>query len=183
MLQSLFLWIYRMDFHEVLILLAVCTGLFYAVYVRFHSRRFWMAAVITLLLIWAAAVVAQTVLLRTPTSNQMLSLQPFRSYLDVLNDRSQIELLRSNFMNALLFYPAGLLLTAILPTRWKPILRMLVIGVFAVVFSTVIEFMQFHNCLGLAQTDDVIHAVLGAWIGTAVTCLLQLFSSQRIYKK
>lgn len=179
MLKTIFLWIYRMDFHEVLILLVVCTGLFYTAYTKLHCFRFWKPVVISVLLLWAAAVVAQTILWRTPSNDPILSLQPFQSYFDALREGGQRELLRSNFMNVLLFYPAGLLLAAIFPWKRKPVLQFLVILMIAVTFSTVIEFVQFHYCLGQAQTDDVIHATFGAWIGAAVMCLLRLFCNKK----
>ena len=172
MLGSIFLWIYRLDYYQVLLLLAVCTGLFYAVYRKLYGCRPWLPMVLGLLFIWAAAVVAQTILQRTPDSAPVLILTPFQSYWDAWKEGGQPELLRSNFMNAVLFYPFGLLLASILPPKWAPAAQMLLAIGISILFTTVIEFVQYRGCLGLAQTDDVIHAALGALAGSSVMCLL-----------
>lgn len=104
MLKVIFMWIYRMDFHEALILLAAFTGLFYAAKVKFCQHRIWKFAVILVLLIWAVSVVIQTLFQRTPNASLYPIWLPFQSYVDALKEGGQKELLRSNFMNAVLFY-------------------------------------------------------------------------------
>lgn len=153
-----------MDFHEVLILFVVLTGLFYAVWAKFGQRRFWKPAVIGMLTIWAAAVAIQTVFHRTAQVAVEPIWQPFRSYSDALKVGGDPELLRSNLMNTVLFYPAGLLAAAVLPEKWKAAAAAAVLAA----FSAVIELAQYCFGLGLAQTDDVIHNTLGAVLGAAV---------------
>lgn len=172
MLHALFLWIYCMDIHEVLLLLALSSGLFYVAHTRFSRYRFWIPTVLAVLLIWAIAVVALTIFSRTPNDALQPVWRPFQSYFDALQEGGQRELLRSNFMNAVLFYPAGLLLTTILPKNWKPLIRILVILGISVVFSIVIELTQLYHCLGLPQTDDIIHAALGALVGSVIMLIL-----------
>lgn len=168
MLKAIILWIYRMDFHEVLILLAVFTAIFYASGMKLDRRKVWNPVVILMLLLWAAAVLTQTVFYRTPDPSFQPIWQPFQSYVDALKEGGQKELLRSNFMNAVLFYPAGLLLASLFPEKWNSWLKLLLALLLFTGFSLAIEFTQFRYCLGLAQTDDVIHNVLGSCLGALV---------------
>lgn len=55
---------------------------------------------------------------------------PFHSYYVVFKGGEQ-ELLRSNFMNIILFYPAGLLGYGILPTCWSQKRRVFAITAFS----------------------------------------------------
>lgn len=172
MLKAIFLWIYRMDFYEALIVLAAFTGLFYAAGVIWGQKRIWKSAVILALFIWAASVVIQTIFQRTPDASLQPVWQPFRSYVDALKEDGQKELLRSNFMNVVLFYPAGLLLVSLLPVKWHSWVRLLTVLLLFTGFSLSIEFAQYCYHLGLAQTDDVIHNALGACLGAAVFMLI-----------
>lgn len=166
------MWIYRMDFHEALILLAAFTGLFYAAKVKFCQHRIWKFAVILVLLIWAVSVVIQTLFQRTPNASLYPIWLPFQSYVDALKEGGQKELLRSNFMNAVLFYPAGLLMISLLPEKWHSLLKLLIVLILFTGFSLSIEFAQYRYHLGLSQTDDVIHNALGAYLGAAVFLLI-----------
>lgn len=89
---------------------------------------------------------------------------PFHSYAAVWNGETT-EILRSNFMNVVLFYPLGLLLYAGLPERWAFGLRLLLIGLLGMAVSAGIECCQYFFCLGAAEIDDVIHNSLGAVLG------------------
>lgn len=172
MLKAIFMWIYRMDFHEALILLTAFTGLFYAAKVKLGQKRIWKLAVILGLVMWATSVVIQTIFQRTSDASLQPIWQPFQSYVDALKEEGQKELLRSNFMNAVLFYPAGLLLVSLLPEKWHSRRRLLIVLLLCTGFSLVIEFAQYRYHLGLAQTDDVIHNALGACLGAAVFLLI-----------
>jgi glycopeptide antibiotics resistance protein len=136
--------------------------------VTFGQYRIWKSAVLLVLLLWTAAVVAQTVFRRTPDASFQPVWQPFQSYVDALKAGGQKELLRSNFMNAVLFYPAGMLVVSLLPERWGFWRKLLIVLALFTVLSFAIELTQFYYCLGVAQTDDVIHNVLGAWVGASV---------------
>ena len=97
---------------------------------------------------------------------------PLHSYYIVFSGGNK-ELLRSNFMNVVLFYPAGLFACELLPKSWSRAKRViLVAGLFALV-SAGIEFCQYHFALGQAEVDDVIHNALGALIG-ALVCTINL---------
>lgn len=161
-----------MDFYEVLILLTAFTGLFYITEVKLGQRRIWKLAVILVLFMWTASVVVQTIFQRTPDASLSPVWQPFRSYVDALKEGGQKELLRSNFMNAVLFYPAGLLLVSLLPEKWYSWLKLLIVLLLFAGFCLAIELAQYHYHLGLAQTDDVVHNVLGAYLGATVFMLI-----------
>lgn len=172
MLKAIFMWIYCMDFHEALILLTTFTGLLYAAKVKLGLQRIWKLAVILGLFMWAASVVIQTIFQRTPDASLQPIWQPFQSYVDALKEGGQKELLRSNFMNAVLFYPAGLLLVSLLPEKWHSRRSLLIVLLLCTGFSLAIEFAQYRYHLGLVQTDDVIHNALGAYLGAAVFLLI-----------
>ena len=85
---------------------------------------------------------------------------PFHSYREMVATGNR-EILRSSFMNVVLFYPGGLFLAAILPKRW----RIPVTAVVFCLFSLSIEIMQHSLFLGRGEIDDVLHNTLGAVCG------------------
>lgn len=171
-LNAVFQWIYCMDFHDVLILLAIFTVLFCIAQAKFRKHKFWKPILFVVLISWASIVIGQTIIGRTSERTLEPVWQPFQSYIDALKEDGQKELLRSNFMNVVLFYPAGLLAESILPVEWKHVTRLLVVLTVFTIFSTAIEYIQYCYNLGLAQTDDVIHNALGALIGAVVTPII-----------
>lgn len=151
-------WVYCLPIGQAALFALVATGAYFWLYRKFSQKRWWPAAVIGLLLCWAAVVLAHTVLSRVE-GTAVLSLMPFQTYITVLGGGER-ELLRSAFMNVLLFYPGALLLRSILP-RGTGLL--VVLGLFAA--TVVIEVCQFALQLGYAETDDVLHNTLGAVLG------------------
>ena len=98
-------------------------------------------------------------------------LLPFHSYRAVVAGENP-ELLRSNFMNAVLFYPAGLLGCDLLPEGWSRKRRIFVGAGLCVLLSLGIECSQYLFSLGQAEADDVIHNGLGSLLGGAVCEIL-----------
>ena len=99
---------------------------------------------------------------------------PFSSFKEA---KVQPEIYRSMLMNVFMFFPLGLSLPYALPRQWKH--QALVAILFAVVFSVLIEFLQYYYGLGRAETDDVICNTLGCAIGTlAFTGKYVLYKSQ-----
>lgn len=179
-MRELLLWIYCMDYSHAILLILLATFLFLALFHRFGHRRFWKPAIVCLLLCWAAAVVSQTILFRSPLPNIQLILRPFQSYTDMIQQNNR-EILRSNFMNVLLFYPAGLLIHSILPSKWNWIIRIGIVFFLSSAASICIEYFQYTRLLGLVQTDDVIHNVLGGVIGACSLNLSKLYIA--VYEK
>lgn len=160
MLQRLFTKIYALSYLEI-----IFAGSLFSLsilWLRRQHRRLlplWGG----MLLVWAAAVLYLTVWSRSGSGSYRTEWIPFHSYREVLAAGNR-EILRSNFMNLVLFYPAGLLLAALLPKRWRGWRLPALIVTFAI-FSFGIEYAQYHWALGRPEIDDVIHNTLGAVLG------------------
>lgn len=170
LIRKIFLWIYCMDFHEAVLLLIVTAGAYRYLKVRFEGCSWWKGALAAVLALWFAALIAQTLLQRTPGGVQEPQWRPFQSYVEALEGEK--ELLRSNFMNAVLFCPAGFLASELLPEQWKGGTKLVLVLLVFTLVSGAVEWAQLRYGLGLAQTDDVIHnalgALLGAWASGAI---------------
>ena len=127
---------------------------------RWFRRGVWIA-----LCIWLSVTLWITLLSRTPGAAHSPELIPFHSYRKLLAT-GNTEMIRTNFMNIVLFYPAGLLATSLLPENWSRIPKLLSVGIAFSLFSMVIEYVQFRYLLGEPEIDDVIHNMLGSVIGT-----------------
>ncbi len=115
----LFTKIYVLSWQEVFLLMPFMT-LLGCVFVWSCKRVFARPEHIyfLLLLVWTIVVAYETVWRRT-VRESAISLVPFDSYLRALE---QPELYRTNFMNVLLFFPGGILLTLAMHTfeeKWK----------------------------------------------------------------
>jgi len=132
------------------------------------SQCFEYIGIVLLLIGYFAVILSVTLTGRSavlaPIGPELI---PFYSYYVVLKGGEQ-ELLRSNFMNIILFHPAGLLGYGILPKCWSQKRRVFAITAFCALFSIGIEACQYHFALGQAEVDDVIHNTLGAFIGALV---------------
>lgn len=120
---------------------------------------------VLMILLWAWVVANQTVLSRTPGVQQTPILEPFQSYMEVFRGGNR-EILRSQFMNMVLFYPAGLIIAALFPDRWLLWIKALTALALGFMFSCNIECYQYYLAVGLPQVDDVIHNTAGALLGS-----------------
>lgn len=158
LLREIYLWIYCLPQNDAAALPLLFTVGFLGLRSKLERFRFWRWIVTGLLLIWSAVILAQTVLARQE-GDSTPSLIPFQCYITVLQGGEK-ELLRSASMNMLMFYPGGLLALSL----WgKKYLLPLLSGF--LVLSVTIEVSQFLLAVGVAETDDVIHNVLGAAFG------------------
>ena len=157
MLRRILLWIYCLPLEQAFLLALIATGAFLWLRHRYEDHRWWRWVLIGLLLCWLAVVLGQTVVRKSSDGNDALSLLPFRCYITVLQGGEK-ELIRSAFMNMLLFYPGGLILRS-LWKQWGTLLLIFFLG------SALIELCQYGWNLGTAETDDVIHNTLGAALG------------------
>lgn len=136
-----------------------------------NIKQLWRIAVAVLLILWFLAVVWNTLLGRENVSNYSASsFVPFHSYYVVLAGGER-ELLRSNFMNVILFYPGGLLVCELLPRSWGRARKVILVAVLLALVSVGIEFCQYHFALGQAEVDDVIHNALGALVGALISAM------------
>jgi glycopeptide antibiotics resistance protein len=103
-------------------------------------------------------VLKQTVW-RSGVQQRTVSLVPFQCYLTVLQGGEK-ELIRSAFMNVLLFYPGGILARCL----WKngPLWKLTLLFLLG---SVAVECCQYGFSVGTAETDDIIHNTLGAFLG------------------
>lgn len=170
-LNSFFLWFYCQKLSDTALLVVGISLLFLLLNHRLGGRRAWKAAVLCLLLIWLAVILWMTVWSRTPGEKaQETVLIPFYSYYVVLTG-GEPELLRSNFMNVLLFYPVGLFAGVLPPRGWSVPKKLLCVAVLFGILSAGIEFVQHFCQIGRAETDDVIHNTLGALLGGCAAAL------------
>ena len=75
-------------------------------------------------------------------------------------------------MNAVLFYPAGLLATALLPEKWPGWCRCVLVVLLLGALSVGIEYAQYFWRLGRVEIDDVIHNAAGALAGSLAALLI-----------
>ena len=128
---------------------------------RFCRRSWWRKLLGSLLLLWTMAVLYATVVSRSGGSYGSFEIVPLHSYREVL-ETGKREILRSSFMNGLLFFPAGLLGAALLPRR-----KILWLVFCVAMFSLTIELIQFYLHLGNGEIDDILHNTLGALVGAS----------------
>lgn len=165
-LNELFLRFYCLPIGDATFLVVLGAAVFLHLRRRWGAKGWWKTGVICLLLVWLAAVLFSTVLSRSGEGEGETVLIPLYSYWTVLTGGEK-ELLRSNFMNLLLFFPAGLLLASILPKKWPGWVVLLTVGILFAVLSGGIETAQHILRLGRAEVDDLLHntggALLGGW--------------------
>jgi len=113
-LSRLFWWIYQLSPGVIVLAFAACTLVFLWLYRRLRELRWVRGLLISVLMIWLAAAVYATLLNRSRGTVGAFQTIPLHSYREMCATGNR-EILRSNFMNVALFYPAGLLLGAILP--------------------------------------------------------------------
>lgn len=166
---KLFIWFYCLPIEGVLLLILLATAAFFLLRYLLGNTMYWKAGIPILLLCWMAVILFGTLGQRSEGGNLSEPvLLPFASYYAVLKGGTK-EILRSNFMNAVLFYPAGLLGCEILPKRWKRLWKVVLITVMFTLVSLGIEYAQFRFGLGMTEADDVIHNTLGVLFG-AIAC-------------
>ena len=174
MLSRIFLWFYRLPISGALLVLASATALLFFLHRRLREQKWWNALLTLLLLAGILAILTQTLLRRTPGEFQEPVLRLLDSYRQVLRGENP-EILRSNFMNVVLFYPLGLLPALPLSRRKHPILRVFCITAVFFLLSFSIEYAQLRWGLGLCEADDVLHNTLGAFLGALIGSLYPVF--------
>lgn len=173
MIQALFLWFYRLPVPAAVLAAVAVTAAFSVLRSRYGSRAFWKKAVWGAAVLWICVVLVMTMWDRPAgTVRSEPLLVPFHSYGEVLRGATR-EILRSNFMNVMLFYPVGLLLGSVLPRH-----RVILAATVTMLISTGIELCQYRYGLGIAEIDDVLHNTFGAVLG-AVMCALPVRCHKR----
>ena len=121
----------------------------------------------TALLLWAFAILYQTVLSRT--SGELIIHRDFFHQLKAyLFNNGDKELLRTLWMNVLLFVPGGLLLEALWPRCFPPWVCIPLTIILLTGLSVGIEAVQYRYALGIVEADDVLCNGLGAALGVVI---------------
>ena len=171
MLQAFFLWFYCLSITDAVLLIIVVSAGYLILRQWLGDKRLWRPVIALLFLAWLAVMAVATLADRTPGLIPMEpELIPFHSYRAVMAGENK-EILRSNFMNLILFYPAGLFACELLPKSWSRAKRVILVAVLFALVSAGIEFCQYHFALGQAEVDDVIHNALGALIGALISTI------------
>ena len=138
---------------------------------RFYSKRL----IVSTVLIYILAIIYLALISREPAPNFQYSIKLFRAARrgiefgggvlhGLLTGKIAIKdpiILKGVILNILLFVPFGYLMP-LLCTRanrsWKVML-------YGLLFSLIIELLQFFTRLGFADVDDLINNTLGAGLG------------------
>lgn len=134
---------------------------------RMHRR--WRVGCATVLAVWLCAALYSTLLDRT-AGHYAVHLAPFSQLRAVLRGDNP-EILRSWWMNVLLFVPCGMALPELLPRTWSRKRRVLTAVVAALLLSAGVELAQWHWQLGRAETDDCLANALGGLLGSCIFLL------------
>ena len=171
MLQAFFLWFYCLSITDAVLLVVVVSVGYLILRQWLGNKRLWRPVIALLFLASLAVIAAATLTDRTPGIIPAgPELIPFHSYRAVIAGENK-EILRSNFMNVILFYPAGLFACELLPKSWSRAKRVILVAVLFALVSTGIEFCQYHFALGQSEIDDVIHNAFGALIGAMISTI------------
>ena len=162
---SLLLWFYRLDMTDASLLILGLTVLFVLLHKWLSEKHWWKCLIGTALVSLLCVIAYSTIFARDGGNLLQHNFVPFHSYREVQNG-GNIEIYRSNFMNVVFFYPAGLLATSLLPKKWPGWCRCLLVVFVLTAMSTGIEFLQYYYALGRCEIDDVIHNALGALLGS-----------------
>lgn len=164
-MKKLFLWFYCLPISDAVLLIVLATVIFLFLREKYRNTPYWKIGIPILLTCWIAVILFGTLGQRTEGENLSEPiLIPFYSYYTALNGGSE-ELYRTNFMNAVLFYPAGLLGCELLPGRWSKVWEVILVTCVFALLSIGIEYTQYRLAMGLAEADDVIHNTLGTLLG------------------
>lgn len=163
LVKKLLLWFYCIDIPDAVLLLSAATGIFLTAHRRLGEKRWWRWLTGLALLSWMLLIVCTTILDRKDFGTAVCSILPFHSYREAISNENR-EILRSNFMNVALFYPAGLLGASVLPNKWPSWTRWVILAVLAAA-SVGVESAQYCFALGRCEVDDIIHNTLGAFLG------------------
>lgn len=164
-------WLYCLDLADTTLLLLACSAVFCLLRRRFEQHSWWKRLVALLMFAASAGAIYTTLGTRTGGGTLQINLIPFHSYREVLAGGNP-EIYRSNFMNAVLFYPAGLLATVLLPEKWPGWCKCMLVVLLFAALSAGIEYVQYTYSLGRCEIDDVIHNTAGALAGSLAALLM-----------
>lgn len=157
-------WFYCLPIQGAAVLMIFAALLFRLMDRRWGKYTAFRVLTAGVFALWVAAMVYTTLGGRETGGQYTVSPELFHSYREVLSG-GNIEILRSNFMNCVLFFPGGVLLGALLPRKWPLWGKVLLGGVILGSLSAGVEYIQYTGALGRVEADDVLHNALGAVLG------------------
>jgi len=163
-------WFYCLPVIHVILLVVFASFVFLICKKRWEKEKLWLGTISALTVLWLLLIFYATVGNRSVELQKGVHMIPLYSYYLVIQG-AEPEILRSAFMNVVLFYPAGLLAGAVWLQRWKAWKRILLVAAAGCGMSILIEVVQYSRQLGLAEVDDVIHNTLGIAIGAWVSSI------------
>lgn len=171
--------IYCLPIVVLVLLTVIIIAVFLMLWLRFIKDKNKSFVSLLALLMSIFFVLAVTILSRDFGSVSELSLVPFSSWRDYFNG-SNAEFLRTNIFNILLFMPSGASMYAVGYTKISLKTCLIITVAASLVLSVSVESAQFLLRCGEAETDDVIHNVLGAALGVLLARLTCNLYSKRI---
>lgn len=129
---------------------------------------------LSILIEYCFLVLSYTVIFRNTGEKRLYNLTPFWSYNAVAKYHEHFYF-HEYVMNILLGMPIGFLLFYIFSKR-----KWLKVFVFGLVFSCIIEFLQYLLMKGLCEFDDVFHNTLGCMLGYGIGYLFLLIIKKKI---
>lgn len=169
LLDSILHAVYCLDLIDIAVLLIIFSLIFIFIS-SLLIRKPWWRALTALMLGLCIGVIAYVTLFDRSGVHYDPSLKLFHSYCEMMLTGNR-EIFRSNFMNVLLFFPAGLLASSLLSAKLRPWLCVILVFVVFALFSGAIEYLQYLYALGRPEVDDTMHNALGALLGAMVGCI------------
>ena len=163
-------WFYCLPMEQVAAIMLLAAWILCRMEARWRGRRLLFAGIGLLLALWAGAVLYSTLANRESGGPYPVFLIPLHSYRELLSG-GKVEILRTNFMNVVLFFPGGLLLGLLLPRKWPWWSRIVLGTVVLAAMSAGVEWVQYRWQLGRTEVDDVLHNSLGGLLGSGVAAL------------
>lgn len=160
--------IYALPISHTIFFLLIALVLWQLLRTLLSGRRAFRILCAVLFAAWLFTVLELTVLSRSFGTVARVYLMPFRQlklYLDGENN----ELLRSFWMNVLLFTPCGFVLPELLPKQLPFAVRLALTLGFALGLSVMAEAAQWYWRLGETECDDIIANTVGALLGMSLT--------------
>ena len=166
-LQAIINRIYTQSPSELMCLSIYFGLLFNFLQHRFAQRYRWCLCCGIFLGGWVCAVLWITVFSRQPGSISQVHWLPLSTYWRFMAGENS-ELMRSSFMNMLLFFPGGLFYAGLTAPKSQSSRAIITLLLIFGLFSFGIELTQGLLELGTAEADDVLHNLLGAAAGFAI---------------
>lgn len=134
-------------------------------FIKGKNRLFFLASLS--LFLYIALVFFSAVLFRPKMNDHQYHFELFWSYSKILEGEKY--LLRDDVQNIILFVPIGFLLRVVMQSN-----NILVVFLFACLFSSCIELFQYYGWKGVAETDDILHNSIGCLLGYYL-CLMCIY--------